>query len=74
MNKIYLIRDLNGNPIKSLGNYNKTWCYKTLGNAKTAARRYVKNKNRFLQKDERISFEELKVVECNIIKEQDHPI
>jgi hypothetical protein len=36
MNKIFLIRDLQDNPIST---YKKTWCYKTLGIAKAAAKK-----------------------------------
>jgi len=71
MNKIYLIRDKNNKPIKT---YNKTWCYKSLGTAKTAAKNYIRNKNKSLVKDKRLSFNDIKVIECDVVKKEVHPI
>ena len=71
MNKIYLIRDDQDNPIRT---YRGTWCYKTLGTAKTAAKNYIKNKNKKLPKNKRLSFDSVRGVECELVKKEEHPI
>lgn len=71
MNRIYLIRDKNNRPIKT---YRKTWAYKTLGTAKMAAKNYIRNKNKSLSKNKRISFNDIKVIECDVIEKDTHPI
>ena len=71
MNKIFLIRDDQDNPIRT---YRGTWCYKTLGTAKTAAKNYIKNKNKKLPKNKRLSFDSVRVVECELVKKEEHPI
>ena len=71
MNKIYLIRDREGNEVAA---NSKTWCYKTLGEAKAAAKNMVRIRNKRRTKGEKLKFAEIKVVECDIIKMQEHPI
>jgi hypothetical protein len=71
MNKIFLIRDLQDNPIST---YKKTWCYKTLGIAKAAAKNYIKNKNKHLPKAKKLSYDSIKVIECDLVRMEEHPI
>ena len=71
MNKIYLVRDNEGNEIAA---HSKTWCYKTLGDAKAAAKNMIRARNKKRIKGEKLKFAEIKVVECEITKMQEHPI
>ena len=71
MNKIYFVRDKDGNEIPT---YNKTWCYKTLGTAKTAAKNIVRQRNKHKSRGEKLKFADVKVVECEITKREEHPI
>ena len=71
MNKIYFIRDSQDNPIKT---YRGTWCYKTLNTAKTAAKNYIKNKNKKLPKNKRLSYDSIRVVECETLERDVHPL
>tara|TARA_R110000824_G_scaffold103417_2_gene245666 strand:- start:13175 stop:13387 length:213 start_codon:yes stop_codon:yes gene_type:complete len=69
--KIYMIRDLAGQPLMT---YKKTWCYKTLGAAKTAAKNAISSKNKKLDKSQKIRFEDLKVIECELVEKDTHPL
>mgnify|MGYP003146824219 FL=1 len=71
MNKIYFVRDKDGNEIPT---YNKTWCYKTLGTAKTAAKNIVRQRNKCKSRGEKLKFADIKVIECEITKIEEHPI
>jgi hypothetical protein len=71
MNKIYFVRDKDGNEIPT---YNKTWCYKTLGTAKTAAKNIVRQRNKHKSRGEKLKFADVKVIECEITKREEHPI
>lgn len=71
MNKIYFLRDVNNEPLKM---YNNTWCYKTLGNAKSAAKFHIKSKNKRLPKDQKIKFEDIVIIECDIVEKIRHPV
>jgi hypothetical protein len=69
--KIYMIRDQDDNPVET---YKKTWCYKTLGIAKTSAKNIIRHKNKKLDKNSRIDFEHFKIIEYEIIVKDTHPI
>lgn len=71
MNKIYFVRDKDGNEIVT---YNKTWCYKTLGTAKTAAKNIVKHRNKRKPRGEKLKFADIKVIECEITTTEEHPL
>tara|TARA_R110002020_G_scaffold186652_1_gene384710 strand:+ start:2995 stop:3210 length:216 start_codon:yes stop_codon:yes gene_type:complete len=71
MNKIYFIRDKKGNKIPT---HNKTWCYQTLGTAKTAAKNIVRQRNKRKSREEKLKFADIKVIECEITKTEEHPI
>ena len=55
MNKIYLIRDREGNEVAA---NSKTWCYKTLGEAKAAAKNMVRIRNKRRTKGEKTRYGE----------------
>jgi hypothetical protein len=69
--KIFMIRDQDNNPVET---YKKTWCYKTLGVAKTAAKSIIRHKNKSLDKASKLNFEYLKVIECEVVIKDTHPI
>ena len=73
MNKIYFVRTKDGDDVKSSRN-NKTWCYKTLGAAKVAAKNIVSYRNKRRQKPDRIKYEDLVVVEFDLTQSDTHPI
>lgn len=69
--KIFMIRDQDNNPIKT---YKNTWCYKTLGTAKSAAKSIIKHKNKKLDKNSKLSFQYLKIIECELVIKETHPL
>jgi len=69
--KIYMIRDQDDNPVET---YKKTWCYKKLGVAKSAAKNIIRHKNKNLDKSQKMSFEDLKVIECELVEKDTHPL
>ena len=69
--KIFMIRDQDGNSVKT---YKKTWYYKTLGAAKTAAKCILRHKNKQLDRASRVGFDYLKVIECEVVIKDIHPI
>lgn len=71
MTRIYLIRDRFNNEVLT---YKKTWCYKTLGVAKAAAKNIINFKNKTRDKDDKLHFDHLKVLECEIVLKETHPI
>jgi hypothetical protein len=71
MTRIYLIRDQYDNEVPT---YKKTWCYKTLGAAKGAAKNIINNKNKTRDRNNKLHFEHLKVIECEMVQKETHPI
>lgn len=69
--KIYMIRDQDDNPVDT---YKKTWYYKKLGVAKTAAKAIIRHRNKKLDRPSKLSFDYLKVVECEVVIKDIHPI
>jgi len=71
MNRIFFVEDAEGVPLETR---KKTWCYKTLKGAKSAAKQSINRKNRRLDKSDRVTFSELKVVECELVEKDIHPL
>lgn len=69
--KIFMIRDQDDNPVKT---YKGTWCYRTLGIAKTAAKSIIRHQNKSLDRPSKIGFDYLKVIECEVVIKETHPI
>jgi hypothetical protein len=53
---------------------NTSWTYKTLGAAKTAAKLYIKHKNRRLNREHALRFEDFEVVEYELLEKERHPL
>lgn len=52
----------------------KNHLYFALGAAKTAAKNYVKLKNKRLPKNQKIHFEDMQIVEYDLVEKEIHPI
>jgi len=70
-NRIFFVEDSEGVPLET---QKKTWYYKTLKGAKSAARQSISRKNRRLDKLNKIPFSHLKVVECELVEKDIHPL
>lgn len=71
MNKVYVILDKNNQVVVTK---RVSWCYQSLGAAKTAAKLYIKHKNLRRSKTEKLHFEDFKIVEFELVEKTHHPI
>lgn len=70
MNKVFKIYHQN----ELLITYKKKKFYENLGDAKIAAKSYIKSKNLKLHKDERYHFDEFKIKEFELVERAEHPL
>jgi hypothetical protein len=68
--RIFIIFDPVGVPVIT----SKSWCYKTLGGAKTAAKNYFNWKNKSLKKTERIPYDKYSIREYDLSEFIEHKI
>lgn len=72
MNRIFIITDKNGDIVVT--RRNTSWTYRTLGMAKTAAKLFIKHKNRRLNRDHALRFEDFDVIEYELLEKEVHPL
>lgn len=72
MNRIFIILDKNGDIVVT--RRNTSWTYKSLGAAKTAAKLFIKHKNRRLNREHALRFEDFNVVEYELNEKAWHPL
>ena len=70
---IFTVLDGDKNLIKS-HRRRDFWLYSTLGEAKAAARNYVKYKNRRLSKSEKLHFDDFRVIEYELVEKVQHKL